>query len=299
MLSVLIVCAASAFQVARNAVQRGMMGDAGPWGATLVRFLFGFPFAALLALGAWILTPHALLHPVPRFWLVALTGAVAQVLATAALLTAMRRAGFAIGTAWQQSSMPMTAILGWLVFNDALSAHGWLGVVLASGGLAALAWPEARATLRHTASGEGLWGAGFGLLSGLCFGFSLNAYRHATLILSPGTPMLGATATVCITQFCQAVALSALLAWKRPAALKAVAASWRSSLCACFCGACASVLWLTALGMTAAAVVRALGVIEAPMAALAGRRLFAERLTLIQWIATGTSAVGVALTAFG
>ncbi len=71
MLSVLIVCAASAFQVSRNAVQRGMMGDAGPWGATLVRFPFGFPFAALLALGAWILTPHALLHPVPRFWLVA------------------------------------------------------------------------------------------------------------------------------------------------------------------------------------------------------------------------------------
>ena len=153
--------------------------------------------------------------------------------------------------------------------------------------------------MRSGAAGEGLWGAWFGLLSGLCFGFSLNAYRHATLILSPGAPLLGATATVCITQFCQAVALSAILAWKRPGALKTVTASWRASLWAGFCGACASALWLTALGLTAAAVVRAVGVIEAPMAALAGRSLFAERLTLIQWIAGATTAVGVAMTAFG
>ena len=219
--------------------------------------------------------------------------------ATAALLTAMRRAGFAIGTAWQQSSMPLTAILGWLVFRDALSPTGWIGVVLASAGLAALAWPEARAALRSGAAGEGLWGALFGLLSGLCFGFSLNAYRHATLILSPGFPLLGATATVSITQAVQSVVLAAILAWTRPGALKAVAASWRASLWAGFCGACASALWLTALGLTAAAVVRAVGVVEAPMAALAGRRLFAERLTPIQWIAGAVTAVGVALTAFG
>ena len=33
--------AASAFQVGRNALQRGVMASSGPWGATLVRFLFG------------------------------------------------------------------------------------------------------------------------------------------------------------------------------------------------------------------------------------------------------------------
>jgi hypothetical protein len=33
----------------RNAAQRSVMGGAGPWGATLVRFLFGLPFAAVFA----------------------------------------------------------------------------------------------------------------------------------------------------------------------------------------------------------------------------------------------------------
>ncbi len=43
-------------------------------------------------------------------------------LATAALLTSLHRAGFAVGTALQQSSLPLLAgVVGWIVFHDALS----------------------------------------------------------------------------------------------------------------------------------------------------------------------------------
>ena len=52
---------ASGFQVARNAFQRGMMSATGPWGATLVRFLFGLPFSVLFVAAACLLTPQA--HP--------------------------------------------------------------------------------------------------------------------------------------------------------------------------------------------------------------------------------------------
>ncbi|MGC1559117.1 MAG: EamA/RhaT family transporter, partial [Bradyrhizobium sp.] len=34
-------------QVARNAMQRQLTGPLGTWGATNIRFLFGFPFAIL------------------------------------------------------------------------------------------------------------------------------------------------------------------------------------------------------------------------------------------------------------
>ncbi len=295
MLSILVVCAASAFQVARNAAQRGLMGDAGPWGATLVRFLFGLPFAVLFASLAWGLTPHGGLHMTPVFWNVAITGAISQVLATAALLSAMKRSGFAIGTAWQQSSMPLTAILGWLAFGDSLRPLAWVGVGVTTLGLAALALPDAL----KSDGGHRLAGAVFGLLSGLCFGYSLNAYRHASLAISPGAPLLGATATVAITQAMQSVVLAAILAWRQPAALRAVLAGWRGSLAAGFCGACASACWLLALGLTPAATVRAVGVVEAPMAAIAGRRLFSERLSLAQWIAGAATAAGVAMTALG
>ena len=34
-------------QVARNAMQRSLTGPLGTWGATNIRFLFGFPFSIL------------------------------------------------------------------------------------------------------------------------------------------------------------------------------------------------------------------------------------------------------------
>lgn len=55
----------------------------------------------------------------------------------------------------------------------------------------------------------------------------------------------------------------------------------------------------TALALASAAAVRAVGVVDIPMAAIAGRRLFAERLSLRQGIGAVLTALGVAATAFG
>ena len=285
--------AASVLQVGRNALQRGLLPRSGPWAATLVRFLFGLPFSAVLAAVAYGLTPGAAAHLSPGFWLDTLSGAVSQVLATACLLVAMRRAGFAVGTAMQQSSLPLAAILGLAVFHDQLRPLAWVGVAVSSAALMALTWP------REASGPQPVSGGAFGLLSGLCFGYSLNAYRQAALAMDAGHPIFAAAATVTVSQACQSLGLAALLAiWDR-AALRSVFAAWRQSLLAGMCGAMASVCWLTALGLAPAAPVRALGVIEAPVAAIAGRRVFKERLGLAQWIAGAAVALGVAMTALG
>ena len=285
--------AASVLQVGRNALQRGLLPKSGPWAATLVRFLFGLPFALLAAVIAFAVTPGASVHLSPAFWLDALSGAVSQVLATACLLVAMRRAGFAVGTSMQQSSLPLAAILGLLIFHDQLSRVAWLGVALTSAALLVLTWP------RQASGPQPVSGGVFGLLSGLCFGYSLNAYRQAGLAMDAGHPVFAAAATVTVSQACQSLGLGLLLAaWDR-AALRSVFAAWRASLGAGLCGALASICWLTALGLAAAAPVRALGVVEAPVAAWAGRRLFNEKLSLFQWIAGAAVAVGVAMTALG
>ena len=62
------------------------------------------------------------------------------------------------------------------------------------------------------------------------------------------------------------------------------------------CGACASACWFLALGLAPAAPVRAVGVIEAPMAALAGRRFFAEKLHARQILAGLAVIAGVVMT---
>jgi drug/metabolite transporter (DMT)-like permease len=293
MLWIPITVGAASLQVARNALQRGLLPKSGPWAATLVRFLFGLPFAMAFALLAKLLTPGASAHFTGLFWRAAVSGAVTQVLATASLLVAMRRAGFAVGTSMQQSSLPLAAILGLFVFHDRLSALAWIGVALASGALTALSWP------RESGGPQPASGAVFGLLSGLAFGWSLNAYRQAALQFDPVHPLFAAVSTVSVTQAMQAAVLTLLLAvWDRPA-LRAVFAAWRQSLAAGLCGALASSCWLTALALSPAAPVRALGVVEAPIAAFAGRRLFRERLSPWQWIAGALVAVGVAMTALG
>jgi drug/metabolite transporter (DMT)-like permease len=283
--------AASVLQVGRNALQRGLMPKSGPWAATLVRFLFGLPFSVLAAAAAFVLTPGAAPHFGPVFWINIVSGAVCQVLATACLLVAMRRAGFAVGTSMQQSSLPLAAILGLLVFHDQLRPLAWVGVGVTSLALLVLTWP------REASGPQPVSGGMFGLLSGLFFGYSLNAYRQAGLAMDGHHAIFAAAATVTVSQTLQSAGLSLLLAiWDR-AALRAVFAAWRQSLTAGLCGALASICWLIALGLAPAAPVRALGVVEAPVAAFAGRRVFQERLSLVQWIAGAVVAAGVAMTA--
>lgn len=282
---------ASIFQVGRNALQRGVMNAAGPWGATLVRFLFGLPFSILFAAAAFLIVPNA--HPVfgGAFWLSAVAGAASQVLATAALLVAMHRSGFAVGTALQQSSLPLAALVGLLVYHDQLSLVAWFGVAITTIGLAMLTWPSKLASMPHAASG-----AVFGLLSGLCFGFSLNAFRHAALALDAAHPVFAAIVSVSVVQAMQAGVLTLVLLVLSPSTLHAVLRNWRGSFGAGACGACASAGWFVALALSPAAPVRALGVIEAPIAALAGHRLFRETLSPKQMLAGLAVIAGIVMT---
>ncbi|WP_372784988.1 EamA family transporter [Phenylobacterium sp.] len=293
MLWILMTAAAAPLQVARNALQRGLVGDAGPWGATLVRFLFGLPFSLGIFAAVALATPGAAPHPSARFAVAVVLGALSQVAATAALLVAMRRAGFAVATVMQQSSLPLAAIFGWLVLGDAIGAQAWVGIATTTAGLAVLSWPR-----RDQMAGAGL-GSMLGVASGLAFAVALNAYRQAGLALEPHHPIYSATASVCVAQTIQTTVLLTALAVWRPASLLAVARSWRPSLGAGFFGATASACWFAALALAPAGPVRAIGVIEAPIAAAAGRRLFKERLSSRQLAGGVMAALGVVATALG
>lgn len=293
MLWIALTIAAAPLQVARNALQRGLVEEAGPWGATLVRFLFGLPFALAMFAVVAVFTPTADPTFTPRFWLMVSAGALGQVLATAALLVAMRRAGFAVATFMQQSSLPLAALMGLAVFGDSLSPGAWLGVGATTVGLCVLSWPR-------TGAAGGLWlGSLLGLLSGAAFAVALNGYRHAGPALEPEHPIYAALASVCVAQAMQSLGLGAWLGLRRPADLAAVGRAWRQSLGAGFCGSAASACWFSALALAPAGMVRAVGVIEAPIAAAAGRRLFNERLSARQILGGGVTAVGVVLTALG
>jgi drug/metabolite transporter (DMT)-like permease len=288
-----LTLAAAPLQVARNAAQRGLVGDAGPWGATLVRFLFGLPFSIAIFGVVALLTPDAAPDPSLRFWLGAVAGAISQVAATGFLLMAMHRSGFAVATVLQQSSLPLAALMGLVFLGDRLSAGAWAGVAIATAGLVVLSWPQ-RDQTRHAFVGGLL-----GLAAGATFAISFNGYRQAGLAFDAAHPIYSAVAAVVIAQLMQSLALTAILAVTRPQALGAVAASWRQSLTAGFFGSAASACWFGALALAPAGPVRAVALIETPIAAAVGRRLFRERISLRQALGALLTTAGVALTALG
>jgi drug/metabolite transporter (DMT)-like permease len=293
MLFIPITVVATAFQVARNAMQRGLLDGGGPWGATLVRFLFALPFCILFVAGAWLAAPDASPGFSSPFWIGAVAGGAAQIGATAALLVSMHRSGFALAAVFQQSSLPLAALVAWIVLGEGFTPVGWTGVLMTSAGLLTLAWP------RDGIAPGGMSGAWLGLLSGAFYAVALNAYRVATVTVEPDHPFLGAVLTTLTTQAMQSVGLIGWLMWRDRPALVAVLRAWRRSLGAGFFGAAASALWLTALGLAPAAHVRAVGVIEMPMAALAGRKLFAESLTLRQVLLSAAVVLGVVMAVLG
>ncbi len=290
MLWAVLAAAAAPLQVARNAFQRGMIGEAGPWGATLVRFLFGLPFSLALLGIAVLATPDARPTPDLRFLVTGGAGGMAQIGATACLLLAMERAGFAVATFLQQAALPFGAVLGWIAFGDGMNPLQWLGVGVTTGALLVLSWPKEGIRTMDS-------GALLGLAAAAFFALSMNGYRQAGLALEPRHPIFAGIGSVVAAQALQSVFLGGALAALRPAALRAVFVSWRASLGAGACGAGASALWFSALAMSPPGPVRAIGVIEAPIAALAGRTLFRERLTPRQLAAGAATALGVVVTA--
>lgn len=294
MLFVPITIGAAALQVARNAMQRSLLAGGGPWGATLVRFLFGLPFSLAFVAVALAISPHANPTFDGRFWLMAAVGSAAQIGATAALLLSIHRAGFGLAAIFQQSSLPFAALLGWLALGEGMTAIGWLGVAMASVGLFVLAWPKSEAGVSGGKSGVVL-----GLISGAFYAVALNTFRVANLTVEPDHPMVAAVLTTSTTQAMQTGALVAWLLARDRAALISVLRAWRQSLSAGFFGAAASALWLMALGLAPAGQVRAVGVVEMPIAATAGRKLFAERLSWRQVVLGLVVAAGVILAALG
>jgi len=293
MLWIFLTLAAAPLQVARNAMQRGLVGDAGPWGATLVRFLFGLPFSIAIFAVAFLLNPGATPHWGLPFWSGAIIGAISQVTATAILLMAMSRSGFAVATMLQQSSLPLAAIMGWLVLGDALAPGVWLGVAVATVGLLVLSWP------RRGHGRADLIGGLLGLASGASFAVAFNGFRQAGHSLDPAHPLFSSSAALVVAQTMQSIVLTGILAVVRPQALRSVTGSWKSSLAAGFFGSAASACWFGALAMAPAAPVRAVGLIEGPIAAAVGRKLFREKLRLRQWIGGGLTGAGLLLCALG
>src|ERR1700735_2628726 len=122
-------------QVARNAMQRQLTGPLGTWGATNIRFLFGFPFS-IVFFAAVLLPPGAHVPwPAPVFWPWLLLGALSQIVATGLMLVAMNDRSFVVTTAYLKTEAIQTAIFGFVFLGDHLTVLKVIAILIATIGV--------------------------------------------------------------------------------------------------------------------------------------------------------------------
>jgi len=267
-------------QTLRNAAQRHLTSALGTLGATLVRFLYGLPFAALwlaIVTGATgVAAP--LLHLEALLW--GALGAVAQLAATALLLRAMQERNFTLAVAWSKTEIVQIAVFALVLLGDPLTLGLAVSVVLGTVGvmLSSAKGNGWRALLSDWTSRAAL----IGLASGTAFAVSTVGYRGAALALHPTPPLIAAAAVLVYAQLLQTVLLGGWLLLRNRAVIAAVFREWRASGIAGFMGAAASAGWFTAMAIEPVANVRTLGLIEVFFSYVVSLRLFKERLTGIE-----------------
>lgn len=271
-------------QTGRNAAQAGLTARIGTAGATAVRFIFGLPFAlAALAIAAGLATLPA---PDAQVLGWAALGAVAQMAATGLLLMAMQGRGFGVATALSKTEPATLALIGALLLAEPLGWARMGAIITAVAGVLMVSgtdWSRA-----------GLRGALQGIAAGALFGLSAIGFRGAILALPQGDFLIRALTALAISLTIQTVLALIWLALFDRAALRGIAREWRGSLAAGALGAFASLCWFSGFALTSAANVRALALIEVPLAQVISGRVFRQRASARQWAGMGLIVLGVA-----
>jgi drug/metabolite transporter (DMT)-like permease len=277
-----ITLGAAAAQTARNAAQRHLTPVLGTLGATLVRFLYGLPFAlAWLGLVAFV-GGFALPAVTSAFVSWVVVSSITQIGATALLLKVMEERNFALGTAYAKTEIIQVAIFALVFLGDPLTPGVLLAVVASTAGIMLIAPIDRQHPLRTLVSGWTTRSALLGLASGSCFGIAAVGYRGAALALPGSEFIMAAACTLAAAQALQTVLLGGWLAVRDSTVVVRVAREWRKSLFAGFMGATASGCWFTAMAIEPAAHVRTLGLIEILFSLGISRRLFRERVTRLE-----------------
>jgi drug/metabolite transporter (DMT)-like permease len=294
-----ITIAAALAQTARNAAQRHLTATLGTLGSTLVRFLYGLPFAVLWLLGVHLVGNFPLPAPNGAFvgWVV--LAALTQIAATALLLRVMAERNFMLGVAYSKSEVIQVAVFGLVFLGDPVTfttaaaiAFGTLGVLL-------LSPIDREHPLRTLIAGWTTRPALLGLLSGAGFGIAAVGYRGGALALEGVAFPMAAAYTLVAAQVLQTVLLTGGLLARDASVVVRVCRAWRASLFAGLMGATASMGWFTAMAIEPAAHVRTLALVELIFGYVVSWRIFRERVTRIEVIGMVLLTAGLIVVTLG
>lgn len=244
-------------QSVRTAGQKYLTADVSPLGATLVRYLFGLPFAAAYLYYLLGGRPEALPELNSTFIVYGVIAGFLQIVATILLIRLFALRNFAVGSCYIRTEVLITAVIGLTLFAEAVSPLGWVAMVTCVIGLLAI-------TLARTGRLSDLWNlsAVYGIGAGVAFAFTSLLIRQASLSFGLNDAMLTAAITLCYMIAVQTLMTVAMLLYRNAAELRIIFRKWRASLFVGVTSVIGSAGWFTAFTLERAAYVKTLGQIE-------------------------------------
>ena len=279
---------AASMQAVRTAGQKYLHESLSALTATLARYLFGLP--VVLAYVLWLDPPFDQASMTVAYGLsIGLAGGL-QVLATVLLVRLFSLRNFALGSTFIRLEIMMTAVIGSLFFQDALSSLAWLGVMVASVGIVSLQWnPERRLHLTLDRS------VFYGLASALAFSLTSLLIRDASLSLGLNDAVSAAAMTLALMVILQTGLCLGLVFINERREIKQLLLKWRLGLFIGVTGVLGSIGWFTAFTLERAAYVKTLGQIEFVFSLLISYFIFKERAKRHECWGMGLVCLGAVL----
>ncbi len=262
----------------RFMLQKHLKGRFSTMGVTFARFVFAVPLAWALVWALTSLFGYEMPVITTRALVFVAIGGVAQIIATALLVTIFGMRNFAVGVTFSKTETIQAAVFALVVLNESLSAIAVIAILVSLVGVVLI-------STNPTALEGSLFARIFnrpaliGLGSGALFGMAAVGFRGASTSLDGGDFFIRAALTLALATTLQTLIMWVWMAWREPGEARKVVTSWKLTGLVGLTGMLGSLGWFTAMTLTNVALVRALGQIELVFTFLASWLIFKERST--------------------
>jgi drug/metabolite transporter (DMT)-like permease len=276
-------------QSLRTAGQKQLAGKLTAQATTLVRYLFGLPFALVYFLWLRQATGTPDLALTQTFYVSGVLAGLAQIIATVCLVRVLTLQNFAVGTALVKTEAILTAAIGSVFFAATLSTLGWLAVIV--GVIGAFVASNWKVTWRDLIDNKSL---AYGLAAGLGFALASLWIREASLSLAlPRT--LSAAAVLLYLVALQSVFCLAWIAIFESPQLGLIRVNLKASWFIGLTSVLGSIGWFTAMSLQNPAIVKTLGQSEFVVTLLITSLYFGESVSRRELLGIGLVALSIVL----
>lgn len=289
---ILATLAAAFAQNLRFMLQKSLKSRLSTLGATFARFVFAAPLAALLVVVLITLGDVPMPGFTRSFFIYAMVGGVAQILATAMLVALFSLRNFAVGIAYSKTETIATVALSALILGEGVAIWALGAMLITLVGVVLMSGLPSRANLRAGILGRP---ALMGLGAGVVFSFASIGYRGASLALDSGGYFIRAALTLAFVTLFQTILMAIWLAWREPGQLRAVMGQWRIAIWVGVAGMLGSLGWFVAFTLQHAAYVKAVGQVELVFSVLASWLFFRETMKRSEFFGIALIGGGIIL----